>query len=370
MQKVSPKIYALYLPQYYETSYNNMWWGKGYTDWVATRGAKPLFKGHRQPRRPLGDNYYDLTRVESIVNQAEMAREHGVDGFAIYQYYSCGKKLLEKPTELIRDNPAIQIGYYLFWANEHWRKTWFGQDEEIIWTQEYGDKSDWRSHYEYCRTFFKDERYLKINDMPVYSIYKAWDIKDIKEFMRCWNEWAIEDGFAGIYFVKTLGTNESQSLDGFSATVRREPNYTLAHDQTLFEKFYRISRTILITAINKAILMPRKTGLLMLSVSYDAIWQRILSRPATSAPTFLGAFTDWDSSPRKSYNSLVMKGVSVKKFEYYFSKLYNNAKLSNSAVIVINAWNEWGEGANLEPDCDINYGYLEAIKSITSDVSD
>ena len=57
-----------------------------------------------------------------------MAKKYGIDGFAIYQYYSCGKKLLDVPTEMIRDNRDLDIPFFLFWANESWKKSWFGQD--------------------------------------------------------------------------------------------------------------------------------------------------------------------------------------------------------------------------------------------------
>ena len=150
------KVYALYLPQYYETDYNSDWWGQGYTEWTACKQAKPLFKGHQQPKLPLNDHYYDLSKKEEIEWQVNLAKQYGIDGFAIYQYYSCndskyGKKngkhgsmLLDVPTEIIRDNQDINIDYCLYWANHDWRKAWFGQDETMLWPQVYGNESDWK----------------------------------------------------------------------------------------------------------------------------------------------------------------------------------------------------------------------------------
>lgn len=364
MVQVKPKIYALYLPQFYETEYNSTWWGDGYTDWVATRQAKRLFQGHNQPRVPLSENYYDLSVVDNIRWQAEQAKIFGIDGFAIYQYYSCGQKLLEIPAELIRDTPDIELDFYLYWANESWRKTWFGQDEEVIWRQQYGNEDSWRAHYEYCSLFFKDKRYFKIDGAPVYAIYKALDVPRIEDMIERWNCWAREDGFTGVYFVKTLGTKESARLGPFNGMVRREPNYTLAHDETIEERFVRYARTVFLSRVNKYFLMPFGTGILMLTASYDKIWRKILARPIAGRATFLGAFVDWDSSPRKQYNSLVMKGVTIEKFRRFFGDLYRKAVESQTPVIVINAWNEWGEGAYLEPDQNSKYGYLEAIKEI------
>ena len=39
------KIVALYLPQYYETSYNDERWGTGHTELVACKAEKQLFSG-------------------------------------------------------------------------------------------------------------------------------------------------------------------------------------------------------------------------------------------------------------------------------------------------------------------------------------
>ena len=92
------KVFAAYLPQYHETEDNNKFWGLGYTDWVGVRNAKPQFDGHKQPRVPLNENYYDLTNYESIIWQANLAKEYGIDGFNIYHYwFKDGKQELQKP---------------------------------------------------------------------------------------------------------------------------------------------------------------------------------------------------------------------------------------------------------------------------------
>ena len=161
-KKQNPLVVALYLPQFYETDYNNKWWEKGYTEWFACKRAKPLYEGHNQPRVPLNKNYYDLSVKENIRWQMNLAKEYGIDGFAIYQYYSCGSKLLDVPVEMIRDDPTLDLPFYLYWANESWRKTWFGQDNTVVWEQKYGTEKDWKIQFEYCLRYFKDERNLKL----------------------------------------------------------------------------------------------------------------------------------------------------------------------------------------------------------------
>lgn len=359
-----PKIVALYLPQYYETEYNNEWWGKGYTEWVACKQAKPLFRDHNQPRIPQGKNYYDLSIKENIRWQIETAKRYGVDGFAIYQYYSCGNKLLEVPTEIIRDNQDLDIPYFLYWANMPWRKMWFGQDRTILWEQNYGGEKEWKDQFDYCMSFFKDERYMKIDGKPIYAIYMVPDIKNIDDFMACWNKWAIEAGLPGIYFVKTLGSHDNKELNGFSALATREPNYTFAFGEGYAEKIIRVGKTRLIDWINRKILLPRGKGIVMLRYSYDKIWKRILSRSDMDSKVFLGAFTDWDNSPRKSYNSIIMDGSTPDKFGKYMGELIRKGTEAKVPMIIVNAWNEWAEGAYLEPDEKYGDQYLRQIAKI------
>ena len=190
------QILALYLPQYYETDYNNEWWGKGYTEWTACKQAKPLIKNQYQPRSPFNHDFYDLSNENTIKAQIKMAKEHGVDGFVIYQYFSCngskfgekcgqnGSILLNKPLNIILNNGALEIPFCLYWANHDWKKAWFGQDETMVWPQLYGDEKDWECYFNYNLPFFKDERYIKINNKPVFFIFSTWHFKKIKDFKK------------------------------------------------------------------------------------------------------------------------------------------------------------------------------------------
>ncbi len=368
MSQDNPLVVALYLPQYYETEYNNEWWEKGYTEWVALKRAKPLFAGHYQPRVPLNENYYDLAVKDNIRWQMDLAKKYGIDGFAIYQYYSCGKKLLEVPTELIRDNPSLDLPFYLYWANESWKKTWFGQDNTVVWKQEYGDDVDLKEHFNYCLSYFEDSRYIKIEGKPVYAIYNPWAIPDVNHMISLWDTWAKEAGFSGMYFIKTIGRRDKDTKGSFSATVTREPNYTFAHDESLADKINRVVSGRVISFINKNFLMKKNTGIVMTKASYDDIWNKILKRKVDGPSVAIGAFCDWDNSPRKSYNSIIMIGATPEKFREYFLRLYRKAKNANSPMIVINAWNEWAEGAYLEPDQKSEYKYLEAIREAKQEI--
>ena len=178
------RIIALYLPQFHEFEETNRWWGKGYTEWTAVKKARPLFKGHCQPRIPL-DGYYDLVRqgVETWKRQAEMAKKYGIYGFAVYQYYFCGTKLMEKPLEILLDHPEIDLNYCITWANETWTRAWYDLKEEILIEQKYGGENVWNEHFNYCLKFFKDPRYIKIDNRPLFNIYRSYDISRLGEMI-------------------------------------------------------------------------------------------------------------------------------------------------------------------------------------------
>ena len=171
------KIFAAYLPQYHETEDNNKFWGDGYTDWVGVRNAKPQYEGHKQPKKPLHDNYYNLLDVDVIRKQAKLAKENGIYGFNIYHYwFKDGKQELEKPAELLLENKDIDISFFFTWDNASWKRTWDnipGNDwapafdindgenrsRGVLVEFSYGDKNKWKEHFDYLLNFFRDNRY-------------------------------------------------------------------------------------------------------------------------------------------------------------------------------------------------------------------
>lgn len=369
------KLLALYLPQYYETDYNSDWWGKGYTEWTACKQAKPLFKGHQQPKLPMDNHFYDLSHKEEIVWQCNLAKEYGIDGFAIYQYYSAndsayGKKngkhgamLLNVPTEIIRDNTDINMNYCLYWANHDWRKAWFGQDPTMLWPQVYGTEADWIEFYNYNRDYFLDNRYIKVSNKPVYFIFAVWHFKEIEKFMECWNELARKDGFDGIYFVKTDDAHTDSTLGPFDAAYRREPFYTFGQRSNYIEFLSRGLQRKCIPMLNK-LLNRFNGGIISYRYDYQRLWDGICKNELNSS-VIPGFVADWDNTARKGYNGQILTGVAPEIFSKYFQKLMERCRAENVRFAVINAWNEWAEGAYLEPDIYNNTAYLESIKKGT-----
>lgn len=353
MENKNVEIMALYLPAFHRIKENDKWWGEGFTEWDNVKKGKPLFNGHDQPKKPINGYYYDLSKKEDIKRQADIAKEYGVSGFVCYHYWFNGKKLLEKPCEIILENDDININFAFCWANEPWARTWDGKNHDVLMPQDYGDRKDWIKHIEYLISFFKDTRYIKIDGRPVLYVYSPGQIPNFDEMIECWNKYLKEHEMKNIYLVEYICTKNPDAVSKYSSAVMEfEPMYTNRFGISNLQKLKRI---------------VRKKLKIIDFANYDRLWKKILKNNRTygDREIFKGCFCGWDNSPRKGKNSMIVKGVTPEKFKIYLQKLINNKRThSERNIIVINAWNEWGEGAVLEPSENDGYRYLEAIKNI------
>ncbi len=352
-----PKILAIYLPQFYENEDNNRWWGKGFTDWESVKTAEAYFPGHEEPRVPLGGDYYDLSRKETMMAQAQMAETYGIDGFCFYHYYfKDGKKELELPAENLLRWKDIPMPFCFNWASEPWIRSWsrisgnvwaerYETDDAevkagILAEQDYGTYEDWVRHFQYLLPFFKDERYIRVDRKPVFLFYSPEDIHPLQEMTRCWRELAVKAGLPGLYLI---GARLNAPNDCLDAAVVYEPRKSIND----------------LNALGKAVI---KNG--VRCFGYEDIWKNILdTSPVFGVKTYFCGVSGYDDTPRrgKSGESLIHRSSSV--FQEYLTKLIQKSKQYENELLFINAWNEWGEGMYLEPDKADGYGYLEAIKN-------
>ena len=361
--KNNVKILAMYLPQYHEFEQNNKWWGKGFTEWTNMRNAKALFKGHRQPRIPLDDNYYNLLNVDTWKWQAELAKKYHVYGFCIYHYWFEGIQMMEKPMEIFLNDKSIDIKFCYSWANHTWTKAPGKKDEKVLIRQTYGDEKDWIKHFKYLNRFFKDDRYIKIDNKPVIIIYNAADIDCWENMKKCWDELAYQEGFNGLYYVLTL--KEEKDIDilksmPYDAGFEYQPTFGVRRTNKLNYGFwYHFKYNVLNLRIYNKITR----------FSYDRVWNSIINNSAyiENKKIYLGAFNDWDTSARWGDKGNAMIDASPAKFARYLKHQLDESSKRNNEFIFITAWNEWSEGAYLEPDTDMKYQYLEAVKNAYED---
>ncbi len=365
------KIITFYLPQFHEIPENNEWWGKGFTEWVNVKKAQPLFDGHYQPRIPKDKNYYNLLDKKTIKWQAEIAKKYGIYGFCFYHYWFDGHMLLEKPIEIFLQNKDIDINYCISWANEDWTNAWANNSNKTLISQNYGSKKEWINHFDYFLRFFKDDRYIKINNKPLLIIYRPELIGCLNEMLDTWNELAIENGFDGITFAYqhfNYGNMKNKDDSRFSYQIEYQPSYAMKESENnrllLFLK--RIKNKIDVFSqkiFHKSIQVSTLKNNLK-KYDYDELWNNILKRNPENEKNVPGAFVGWDNTPRKNNRGSVVVNNTPSKFENYMVKQINNAKDKyHKDFIFMFAWNEWAEGGYLEPDEKYNYEYLQAIKN-------
>lgn len=358
------RILTMYLPQYHRVKENDEWWGEGYTDWVSTKNAKPLYEGHYQPHVPLNDYYYDLLDRKTFEWQAELMKKYGIDGQCIYHYwFKEGRQILERPAENLLEWKDIDMPYCFSWANQSWANSWSAVKNANIWCdereqkkksendngllleQEYGDEKEWKAHFDYLLPFFKDERYIKIDGKPVFVLYQALFITVLKEMRECWNLWAKQEGFKGIYFIGA--SNKDESL--VDAVLYPGPQMAMS---TLFPQAEREPTS------NVRIL------------DYSKVWNTTLEMALLEKKGMIGAFVGFDDAPRRGNRGCVIDNASPEVFRENLTKLFAINDLHNQPFTFINAWNEWGEGMHLEPDKRFGMAYLEAVKYARSHYED
>jgi lipopolysaccharide biosynthesis protein len=350
-----PRIIAFYLPQFHSIPENDKWWLKGFTEWTNVKKAKPLFKGHCQPRVPLDNNYYDLRNPSTLPWQVGLAREYGVYGFCFYHYWFNGKLLLEKPIENFLSRKDLDLNFCLSWANEPWTRAWDGGDKNILMPQYYNGRQDIKGHFEYLLPFFLDKRYILINNKPLVLLYRSNNISYLDEMIQLWNDLAVKNGFDGIHLVETLNSFQKRKFSQITdSIVYMEPMYVFANKTPIERILFRIQYF----CINGV------------KISYRKTLKKILKYEKLSTDAYAGLFIDWDNTARKKKGYTVLIGKDKPMhFKNFFKKLYVKALKKNSPFIFVNAWNEWGEGAYLEPDMENHFSYLEIIKSVLNDDS-
>ena len=349
------RIIAYYLPQFHEVKENNEWWGKGFTEWVNIKNAKKLYSRHIQPKIPLNNYYYNLMDKETVIWQTKLATEYGVDGFCYYHYWFNGRKILEKPAENLLKWKEIKQNFCFCWANHDWRRTWNGTNEILI-KQTYGNIEEWQEHFSYLLPFFKDKRYIKINNKPIFMIFSSKDIKD-EERINFYDKKCKESGFDGIYIIESLNLkNENSHLKGSEAVVLREPSIGWDSQNIFIKIIHQLKRKFR----KNYLYFPAKYIFSFISKKSLEYAQNFKSEKKV----FLGSFTEWDSTPRHGRRGYIIEHRNTEEFKEYLNSQFEIALKKKIDYIFMNAWNEWAEGMYLEPDENNKFYYLEIIKEM------
>ncbi|MGA2070383.1 MAG: glycoside hydrolase family 99-like domain-containing protein [Sedimentisphaerales bacterium] len=359
------KVIVFYLPQYHPIPENDKWWGNGFTDWTNVAKARPRFHGHYQPHMPADLGFYDLRIEETRIAQAEMAKQYGIYGFCYYHYWFNGKMLLERPFNEVLKTGKPDFPFCLCWANENWTRRWDGQDNEILMKQDYSSY-DTSEHMSWLSSAFKDHRYIRINNKPIFLIYNAIQIPNIEKVIKMWRYEAKSKHGIELYLcsVKSTGTSsmsgESAIKAGFDAVVDFQPNPSLAIKDVWLNLLKNFPQK-LFNKIESKLNIPGQALINDTNIfNYETILNKWIERSPVGYKEFPCVAPSWDNSARGKVCTIVQNDrpeLYGKWLEAACNRVINN--IDDERIVFVNAWNEWGEGCHLEPDIKFGRKFLE-----------
>lgn len=374
--KTKARVIAYYLPQFHPTKINDKYWGKGFTEWTNVTKAKPQYRGHYQPQIPADLGFYDLRLPEIRQAQADMARENGVEGFMYWNYwFGNGKKILEMPIEELMRTAKPDFPFCVGWANHDWsNKTWqktkrFTKDTVFL-KQEYLGKQDYTDYFYYLLPMFRDHRYIKVDEKPLFYVFDPDSCPDMKEFIQLWQHLAEKNGIPGIHFVAradSIGKADEIYIKNFMNEVKaRYDRYIdMGFDAVSSMNFRRAE--ILATGFFKKIIrnIRRKIfGYALNSHDYMKLTEHYYTDEDKLDYVYPQITPRKDKTPRAGKNALVYTGSTPEKFRIAIKMALEKIKDKDDEhkILFLNSWNEWGEGSYMEPDIVWGHQYLDVLR--------
>jgi len=346
-----PTVLAFYLPQFHRTPENDAWWGPGFTDWVKLDGARPLYDGHRLPTQPRELGRYDLSDPEVMRSQAAIAAEHAVDGFVMYHYWFDGRSLLDTPLRNLLNDPTIEFPFALCWANENWTRRWDGLDSDVLISQSY--REGWADRfYEDLVPALSDHRYITVDGKRLLVLYRIGHMPNARATIERWKGRARDDGLGGLH---VLAVNHDRNFEHLPGGVGDIVDGLV--------QFPPLSGIGLQSVGHLAPgLSPDCTGKIY-SYAAAADGAAIAATESKGLRLHPGVMPGWDNTPRRGAAAYVFHGSNPLTFRRWVAQAAATAVSSGGPpLLFINAWNEWAEGAYLEPDARFGRAYLEAIR--------
>ncbi len=348
------KVIAWYLPQFHQMEINNKFHGQGFTEWTNTSRAIPLFTGHYQPHIPYDVGYYDLLNLDTFKRQIYLAKHYGIYGFCMHYYWFSGQRIMEKPLELFLEHKELDMPFCLDWATENWTALWDGGDQEVMLEQNLMEDDDWKFMRDIL-PYMSDPRYIKIHGKPVLVIYRIniFERRRFRKLLHNFREIARNNGFPDLYIMVTnaFDFKEDSAEWGADALVEFPPHIV----QSLMEKYRP-----------EGYLNPYFNGRILDASSFIKHHRYMLKH--NGQPYFRTALVSWDNAARKSISKgFIMQGLTPKTFRQWMRDIVMESKQIHTEeenIVFVNAWNEWAEGAHLEPDMKYGYAWLQEVKNV------
>jgi O-antigen biosynthesis protein len=342
------RVLAFFLPQFHPTPENDLWWGKGFTEWTNVARAMPSYEGHYQPHLPADLGFYDLRLAETLAAQAGLAARYGVEGFVIYHYNFGARRMLARPLEVLREHPEIDIRFCLCWANENWTRHWDGGARELLLEQKYDDAT-LASVIEDAVSAAGDPRAITVEGKPLFLVYRPLSLPDPQKFAAACRAAFAAAGFVGVHlaYVESMEVVTAGIVPaslGFDAGVEFPPHGHAAEAQPSGE-----------------VIKPGWQGY---RYDYPDTVCEFVARPSTRYVRYPTVFPSWDNTPRQSRHGTCFDRATPEAFAAYVEEKIGEIRdflMGEQRLLFVNAWNEWAEGAHLEPDTGFGHRWLEAL---------
>ena len=347
--KPAPKVLSFYYPQFHQTIENDRFWGVGFTDWANVRKAQPMFEGHRQPALPHSTfGQYDLSHPYPLKVQADLARGHGIDGFVFHYYWFNGHHVLDKPLQNLLANPSIDMPFALSWANEPWTRRWDGLDDDVLLPQEYPEGWESRFFHDVSEAM-RDPRYITVGGRPLLMFYRLGEVPNAASAVRTFKQLAVDAGLRGLHVIAVAPSRHQQP---FGADILKAIDGLCSFPPGDGVKPVSIKRH----------LTPTGGQLFGDVYTYDLAFD--FSAPYQDpVPHHPGVFPGWDNTARRGNHSYVFHGSNPATWRKHFAGAMNRAS-QDGTMVFINSWNEWAEGACLEPSERFGTAFLRTVHDV------
>ncbi|WP_324132784.1 glycoside hydrolase family 99-like domain-containing protein [Bosea sp. (in: a-proteobacteria)] len=340
------KLITYYLPQFHSVPENDAWWGLGFTEWRNVIRGQPRYRGHQQPRVPEQLGFYDLSNIDVMKKQIELARSAGIYGFCFYYYNFNGRRILEKPVDAFLAEKKLDFPFTIMWANENWTRTWDGLDRSVLLQQDHKPEGD-RAFLADIARHFADERYMRIDGRPLFFIYRPGQVPQARQRFADWRSTLEKDyGEKPLIFM-------AQGFDDIDPRI-----YDL--DGAIEFPPHKVCKDMQPLNAGLEIFDPSFTGHV---ISYAETIERSLRESPPDFPLIKAAVPSWDNEARRPGRGMTLQGATPSHYERWLRELVQRSDefpVYGERIVAVNAWNEWAEGAYLEPDAYNGAAYLNA----------